>query len=134
MHLKTAKRLTAKYFEKCVEIYGHSKFHDTTPYIEFEKSIYSKYSGIKAYEVSCKEDDTPEAEYDYINNEIIIYYKNIKDAKHLAQTIIHEYQHYLQSPSWMTRYYRMGYRYDNHPYEVAAYKEESKFNLILRKD
>ena len=134
MHLKTAKRLTAKYFEKCVEIYGHSKFHDTTPYIEFEKSIYSKYSGIKAYEVSCKEDDTPEAEYDYINNEIIIYYKNIKDAAHLGQTIIHEYQHYLQSPSWMTRYYWMGYRYDNHPYEVAAYKEESKFNLILRKD
>lgn len=130
MHLRKAKRLSKVYFDKCVKYYGLSKHHDTTPYIEFEKSIYSRYSGIKAYEISCKEDDTPEAEYDYINNDIIIYYRNIKDEKHLLQTIIHEYQHYLQSPSWMTRYYNMGYSYSDHPYEVAAYAEESNYKKV----
>lgn len=131
MHLRTAKRLAEKYFDECVKYYGLSKFHDTTPYVEFEKSIYSRYSGDKGYDVSCKEDDTPEAEYDYINNEMIIYYRNIKDAKHLAQTIIHEYQHYLQSPSWMTRYYNMGHNYSDHPYEIAAYKEEENYANVL---
>ena len=55
----------------------------------------------------------------------------MKDEKHLAETIIHEYQHYLQSPSWYTRYYSMGYRYDNHPYEIAAFNEEKNYANIL---
>ena len=124
MHLRTTRRLAEKYLDKCIDLYGYSKHHDTTPYLEFQPYVHSVYT----------EDDNPEAEYIFDYNTIVIYYKNITDEKHLAQTIIHEYQHYLQSPSWMTRYYRMGYRYDNHPYEVAAYKEESKFNLILRED
>ena len=130
MDIRKAKRLSKKYFDKCVNYYGLSKFHTTTPYVEFEKSIYSRYSGIKAYETKCKEDDTPEAEYDYINNDIIIYYRNIKDEKHLLQTIIHEYQHYLQSPSWMTRQYNMGHNYSDHPYEIAAYAEEENWKLV----
>ena len=55
----------------------------------------------------------------------------MEDEKHLAETIIHEYQHYLQSPSWYTRYYSMGYRYDNHPYEIAAFKEESNYQMVI---
>lgn len=124
MHLRTTRRLADKYLDRCIDIYGFSKHHNTTPYLEFQPYVHSVYT----------EDDNPEAEYIFDYNTIVIYYKNITDEKHLAQTIIHEYQHYLQSPSWMTRYYRMGYRYDNHPYEVAAYKEESKFNSILRED
>jgi len=131
MHLRTAKRLAEKYFKKCEEIYGYSKFYETTPYLDFEKSIYSRYSGINAYDTACEEDDTPEAEYDFIHNVIVIYYRNIKDAKHLAQTIIHEYQHYLQSPTWMTRYYNMGHCYSDHPYEIAAYKEEENYKMII---
>ena len=33
-------------------------------------------------------------------------------------------KHYLQSPSWMKRYYDMGYEYNNHPYELEALEEE----------
>ena len=54
----------------------------------------------------------------------------MKDAKHLAKSIIHEYQHYLQSPSWYTRYYSMGYNYSDHPYEIAAYKEEKNYRKV----
>ena len=75
----------------------------------------------------------PDAEYDNITNSIVVYYPKVEDAKHLAEIIIHEYQHYLQSPSWMTRYYRMGYRYDNHPYEVAALKEEKNIGWLFGK-
>lgn len=120
MHLRTTRRLAKKYLDKCIDVYGYSKHHDTTPYLEFQPYVHSVYT----------EDDNPEAEYIFDYNTIVIYYKNIADQKHLAETIIHEYQHYLQSPSWMTRYYNMGYRYDNHPYEVAAFKEEKHYKKI----
>tara|TARA_R110000737_G_scaffold348608_2_gene382873 strand:+ start:195 stop:578 length:384 start_codon:yes stop_codon:yes gene_type:complete len=121
MHLRKAKRLAKVYLDKCVEVYGLSKFHDSSPYIDFESSLYSKYT---------KDDDT-QAEWLHDYNTIVIYYKHMTDEKHLAQTIIHEYQHYLQSPSWYQRYYTMGYRYDNHPYEIAAFKEENNWKSVL---
>lgn len=121
MHLKVTKRLSKQYLDKCVEIYGLSKFHETSPYIEFQPYVYSVYT----------EDDNPEAEYIFDYNTIVIYYKNIVDEKHLAQTIVHEYQHFLQSPSWMTRYYNMGHNYSDHPYEIAAYEEEKNYKKVL---
>lgn len=130
MDIRKAKRLAEKYLAKVEEIYGYSKFHECSPYLEFEKSIYSRYSGMDNDWHKCEEDDTPEAEYDFLSNAIIIYYRNIQDEEHLAKTIIHEYQHYLQSPSWMTRYYRMGYCYSDHPYEIAAYEEENNYKKV----
>jgi len=120
MHLKTAKRLAEKYLNKCEDVYGHSKHHETTPYLEFQPTLYSIYT----------EEDHTEAEYIHDYNTIVIYYKHIKDEKHLVQTLIHEYQHYLQSPSWYTRYYNMGYNYSDHPYEVAAYNEENNYKVL----
>ena len=121
MHLRTTRRLSEKYLDRCIDIYGYSKFHNSTPYLEFQPYVHSVYT----------KDDNPEAEYIFDYNTIVIYYKNIQDAEHLAQTIVHEYQHYLQSPSWMTRYYNMGYNYSDHPYEVAAFKEESNFKMVI---
>ena len=120
MHLKIVKRLAKQYLEKCKEVYGDSNHHECTPYIEYQPYVYSVYS----------EDDNPEAEYIFDYNTIVVYYKNIEDAEHLARTIVHEYQHYLQSPSWMTRYYNMGYHYSDHPYEVAAFAEEENWRKV----
>ena len=55
----------------------------------------------------------------------------MRSKKHIVQTLIHEYQHYLQSPRWFQRYYNMGYRYDNHPYEVSALNEEKNYKRFL---
>lgn len=113
----TRKQVIA-YVEKYIEVvekyYGESKHQKTTPYITLSSVI---------------EDDI-KGEYCYIFNEIIIYWKNICSLEELIRTLIHEYQHYLQSPSWMTRYYRMGYNYSNHPYEIAADKEEENWKII----
>jgi hypothetical protein len=120
MHLRTTRRLAEKYLDNCIDLYGYSKHHNTTPYLEFQPYVHSVYT----------EDDNPIAEYIFDYNTIVIYYKNIDSAEDLAQTLVHEYQHYLQSPSWMTRYYNMGFRYDNHPYEVAAFKAEKDWELV----
>mgnify|MGYP000501221771 CR=1 FL=1 len=66
-------------------------------------------------------------EYRTWENEIVLYWTEVEDFEDIARTLVHEYQHYLQSPVWLTRYYTMGYGYDDHPYEVQALKEEENW-------
>jgi Zn-dependent peptidase ImmA (M78 family) len=117
---KVTKKQIVEYVEKyIVEVenhYGLSKHQQTSPHIYLSKDIIDDIKG----------------EYCYLFNEITIYYNNIGSLEELIRTVIHEYQHYLQSPSWMTRYYRMGYDYSNHPYEVAAYNEEENWETIWK--
>lgn len=108
--------MTTKYYKVVEDFYGHSKHHDCTPYIHLNDEDKEDIKG----------------EYCYILNEIAIYYNNIHSEEELIRTLIHEYQHYLQSPSWMTRYYRQGYTYDNHPYEIEALEEEENWYKIWK--
>ena len=127
MRLSTIEKLAEKYLDRCLDIYGHSKHQDSAPYLEFETSIYDRLSG----EEGMEGEQSPDAEYDSITNSIVVYYPKVESKKHLAEIIVHEFQHYLQSPSWMTRYYKMGYNYNDHPYEVAATKEESNWKQLV---
>ena len=121
-------QIVEEVYPKIEKYYGYSKFTpECTPYIELHHNIYARYSG---EEDAQGEEDKCHAEYDRIDNSIVIYYPQMKDREHIIQTLVHEYQHYLQSPSWMTRYYNMGFRYDNHPYEVAAYAEEKNYKIF----
>jgi hypothetical protein len=119
-HRKVTKKHIKEYLEKYIveveKYYGDSKHHQNTPYISLSNETADDIKG----------------EYCYILNEIVIYYRNIKSLEELIRTLIHEYKHYLQSPSWMTRYYRMGYDYSNHPYEIAAYNEEENWQTIWK--
>ena len=63
-----------------------------------------------------------------MENDINVYWKNIKTEEDLIRTLLHEYKHYLQSPAWMTRYYKQGYSYTDHPYEVQARQEEENWH------
>ena len=53
MHLRTTRKLAEKYLDKCIDVYGYSKHHDSTPYLEFQPYVHSVYT----------EDDNPIAEY-----------------------------------------------------------------------
>jgi len=117
MDKQVIENLTEVYLQSIQEYYGMSKHHATFPYIAIEDSPYSD-----------AEHKTLKGEYCHIHNEVTIYWKNITNEEELIRTIIHEYQHYLQSPTWMTRYYRQGYSYTDHPYELVASKEEQHWN------
>ena len=119
MRKKEVLELSTQYLDKVVEYYGESKFHDTTPYLSIEDRRYS----------DAKDPDI-KGEYCRVLNEIVIYWKNILSEEELFRTLVHEYVHYLQSPTWMTRYYKMGYEYQTHPYEIQAYKEEQNWKII----
>ena len=114
-------------YPKIEKYYGYSKFYDCTPYVELHHNIYARYSG---EEDAQGDEDGCHAEFDNTDNSIVVYYPNMKSRKHIIETLIHEYQHYLQSPSWFTRYYNMGHSYSDHPYEVAAFNAEKDWRLV----
>lgn len=128
MTLQEVKKVIEEVYPKIEAHYGYSKFTpECTPYVETHYNIYARYSGEPEAQ---GDEDGCHAEYDRTDNSIVIYWPNMKSRKHIIETLVHEYQHYLQSPSWMKRYYDMGYRYDNHPYELAAYKEENNWEIF----
>ena len=116
-------------FPKIEKHYGFSKFQECTPYVELHKNIYEKYSG---EEGASGDEDGCHAEYCSMMNEISIYYPNMKSRKMIIETLIHEYIHYLQSPTWFKRYYdQYGNDYTTHPYEIEATSFEKDYKLFI---
>ena len=118
--------------------YGISKYHECSPWVELHHNIYVRLTGEEDQEMSedfpeelKMGDCDPDAEFDRELNTIVLYHPKMKTRKDVIETLIHEYQHHLQSPLWMKRYYTMGYTYDNHPYEVAATKAEKDYKLFI---
>ena len=116
-------------FPKIEKHYGFSKFQECTPYVELHKNIYEKYSG---EEGASGDEDGCHAEYCSMMNEISIYYPNMKSRKMIIETLIHEYIHYLQSPTWFKRYYdQYGHDYTTHTYEIEATSFEKDYKLFI---
>ena len=72
----------------CLDTYGFSKHQDDVPWLDF-----------------VEDDLGMMGEYVADENSLIIYPNHIHTYDDLIETVIHEYQHYLQSPTWMERYY-----------------------------
>jgi hypothetical protein len=123
MTKKDITNIVNVYYDKICKHYGYSKYQESFPYLSIEDSPYS-------------DADEPNliGEYCSDENELIVYWKNIKSTEELIRTLIHEYQHYLQSPTWMTRYYNMGCDYYTHPYEIIAYTKETEYNLFYENE
>jgi hypothetical protein len=120
MDKQVVENLSNAYLQKITDYYGYSKYHKITPYIVIEDSLYADGESKEVI-----------AEYCSMYNDIIVYWKNIQNEEALIKTLIHEYQHYLQSPVWMQRYYKQGHDYVTHPYEVAARNEEQNWTKFL---
>ena len=114
-----------KVYPKIREYYGVGR--KASPSIEIHRNIFARLSG----EPEMEGDDPAEAEFDRKSNKIFLYSDYINKPEDIVRGIIHEYVHFLQSGSWMNRYYKMGYKYDNHPYEISAKKEEEKWKNFI---
>ena len=129
MNNKEILQIANEAYPKIRDYYGSGK--RGFPPIEIHRNIFARLSG----EPDMEGDDPAEAEFDRKSNKIFLYSDFINKAEDIVRGIIHEYVHFLQSGSWMNRYYKMGYKYDNHPYEISAKKEEEKWkNFIQEKN
>jgi hypothetical protein len=97
------------------------------PVVELHKDIYARLSGIEGME--GEESTSSEAEYDDKENKIFIYYPNMKDEKHVIQSLLHEYTHSLQDQKKRKKHGEHGY--ENDPYEIEASRAEKNWRKYL---
>ena len=116
-----------KVYPHIVNDLGKSRYVNKTPKIELHRDIYARYSGNP--EAEGEHSSSSEAEYDDYENKIFIYYPNMKDEKHVIQSLLHEYTHSLQDPAKWEEYRKMGY--ENNPYEKAATIAEKNWREYL---
>ena len=77
MTLEKIKELREQIYPKIEEHYGMSKFHECTPWVVFEHSIYARLMDEPEVEPEDGEQN-PAAEYDSMDNSIILYFPKIK--------------------------------------------------------
>ena len=114
-----------KAYPKIRDYYGSGK--RIFPPIEIHNNIYARLTG----EPDAEGEDPAEAEFDRKENKLFLYSDFINSTEDIIRGIIHEYVHFLQSGSWMKRYYKMGHDYFSHPYEISAKKEEEKWKMFV---
>ena len=131
MNKDSVQNIISKIYPRIEKYYGYSKYHECTPYVELHHNIYVRITGDDYdQDILSETECNPDAEYDRSDNTIVIYWPKMIDTETIIKSLIHEYQHYLQSPLWFKRYYNMGYDYDNHPYEIKAKEEEKNWILF----
>ena len=132
MEEKEIIQIVNKVYPKIVKYYAgdnEEEYKKGFPEIDHSwPNVYARYS----QNVDMEGEDDASAEFVRKENKIYVYSDHIPNKEELVKEIINEFVHFLQSESWMQRYYKSGgYEYHNHPYEVKATEEEEKWNLFI---
>jgi len=100
-----------------------SKDYSCTAKVEIHNNIYERLSGIKGMSGSS----CAQAEYNWNKNEIYLYTSRLFDEEDIIKALIHECVHSSQDKEIFDEYYKVGYSYKTHPYEVEARKAEENW-------
>ena len=121
-----------KVYPHIINNLGESIYVDELPKVELWEAIYARLSNIPG--ATGEESESSEAQYDDKENKIFVYYPNMKDVKHVIQSLLHEYTHYLQDPDESEENRKDGY--ENDPYETAASEAEENWEdyMVYLKD
>ena len=97
------------------------------PEVEVHDNIYERLSGEKGMtgEVCAH------AEYDWSNNKIYLYTSRLHTVEDIIRALIHECVHSTQSKVIFDQYYKEGFTYDTHPYEIEAKNAEEEWKIYL---
>jgi len=104
------------------------KIKNVYPEIEFHKNIYERLSG----EEGMTGEVCAHAEYDWNKCVIYIYTSRMFSEEDIIRSLIHECVHSTQSKVIFDQYYKDGFTYDTHPYEIEAEHEEEKWINYLK--
>ncbi len=118
--------IISKVYPKIQTHYG-TKRGTTPPPIEVHTSIYARLSG----EEGMRGEEEAHAQWTPKDKKIYLYTIKLTDEEQIIRSLIHEYTHYLQNPGWHKRYYTMGKKYEDHPYEMEALKREEDWEMFV---
>ena len=95
--------------------------------VEFYYNIYERLSGEKGMTGEV----LAEGEYDWCNNKIYLYTSRLHSVEDIIRALIHECVHSTQSKVIFDQYYKEGFTYDIHPYEIQARSAEEEWKIYL---
>ena len=127
MNKEIVQQIIDDVYPKIVNYYGkHSNYE--VPKVEVHNNIFARISGIKKMEG----DSCPSGEFCKDENKIFIYFPYIKNKIDLIKALLHEYKHYLQPRYGYEFYTELGFKYENHPYELEAIAEENNWKKYIK--
>ena len=103
------------------------KIKNVYPEIEFHKNIYERLSG----EEGMTGEVCAHAESDWNKCIIYIYTSRMFTEEDIIRSLIHECVHSTQSKVIFDQYYKDGFTYDVHPYEIEARSAEEEWEIYL---
>ena len=106
---------------------NNCKIKNVYPEIEFHKNIYERLSG----EEGMTGEVCAHAEYDWNKCVIYIYTSRMFNEEDIIRSLIHECVHSTQSKVIFDQYYKEGFTYDTHPYEIEAKNAEEEWKIYL---
>ena len=104
-----------------------SKDNNSNAKIEYHYKIYERLS----VEKGMTGEVCADAEYDWSNNKIYLYTSRLYSVEDIIRALIHECVHSTQSKVIFDQYYKEGFTYDTHPYEVEARNAEEEWTIYL---
>jgi len=104
-----------------------SKDNNSDARIEYHYNIYERLSG----EEGMTGEACAHAEYDWCENKIYLYTSRLHDIEDVIRALIHECVHSTQSKVIFDQYYKEGFTYDIHPYEIEARNAEEEWEIYL---
>jgi len=128
MSKPTVQDIVDRVYPSIVNDLGKSRYGNKVPTVELHTDIYARLSGITGS--TGEESESSKAQCDDEENKIFIYYPNMKDEKHVIQSLLHEYTHSLQDPTKRKEHSEHGY--ENNPYEKEASRAERNWKKYIK--
>ena len=95
--------------------------------VEYYYNIYERLSGEKGMTGEVQ----AHAEYDWSTKKIYLYTSRMNSVEDIIRSLIHECVHSTQSKVIFDQYYKDGFTYDIHPYEIEARNAEEEWEIYL---
>ena len=96
--------------------------------VEVYHDIYSRLGAVGIEDLMKQ--NNPSAEYSPLDDTIYIYWSAMHSDEEIIRSLLHEHTHTLQDQKMFKKMYDDGFKYNNHPFELAALASEEDWQLF----
>lgn len=119
----SVERIIKRSYPKIVKHLGGKKKQ-----VEVHHDIYSRLGAVGIEDLMKQ--NNPSAEYSPVDDIIYIYWSAMHSDEEIIRSLLHEHTHTLQDQQMFKKMYDDGFKYNDHPFELAALASEEEWQLF----
>ena len=119
----SVERIIKRSYPKIVKHLGGKKKQ-----VEVHHDIYSRLGAVGIEDLMKQ--NNPSAEYSPVDDLIYIYWSAMHSDEEIIRSLLHEHTHTLQDQQMFKKMYDDGFKYNDHPFELAALASEEEWQLF----